>query len=284
MEIEKVDVVINVYGKPWQTLCTLKSLEKHSKKWINKIFFIKEREQPYSDSVDWVPSYFKDIIVHVPGIYRFLLQNIDVTNDSERLSARYQYGIEKSEMKYALLIHNDVLFTADIIGDMLEKIGDAVGIGELGQCWNCPANKMNYCDPDRFYEWNPSYEDIKSLPLPYKRTSIDKIDKQQPMPLPECRLNEWAALINREIVMKEAMPSGSAHLFGDHSGVDTGSAWFRDMHMMGYKFVHYRDSFVHAYWSYKSTGLPNGYQVQKDRDKYVLAEDFAKKYFEQHFA
>ena len=26
----KVDVCINVYGKPWQTLCTLKSLMKHS--------------------------------------------------------------------------------------------------------------------------------------------------------------------------------------------------------------------------------------------------------------
>jgi hypothetical protein len=39
--MEKVDVVIHVYGKPWQTLCTLKSLMKHSGKHIDKIFFVK---------------------------------------------------------------------------------------------------------------------------------------------------------------------------------------------------------------------------------------------------
>ncbi len=41
MSMEKVDVVINVYGKPWQTLCTLKSLMFHSGKHIDKIFLIK---------------------------------------------------------------------------------------------------------------------------------------------------------------------------------------------------------------------------------------------------
>ena len=39
----KVDVCINVFGKPWQTLCTLKSLMKHSGDKIDKIYFIKEK-------------------------------------------------------------------------------------------------------------------------------------------------------------------------------------------------------------------------------------------------
>lgn len=40
---DKVDVIINVYGKPWQTLCTLKSLMKYSGKYIDKIYFIEEK-------------------------------------------------------------------------------------------------------------------------------------------------------------------------------------------------------------------------------------------------
>lgn len=31
----KIDVCINAYGKPWQTLCTLKSLMKHSSEHIS---------------------------------------------------------------------------------------------------------------------------------------------------------------------------------------------------------------------------------------------------------
>ena len=46
MNLEKVDVVISVYGKPWQTLCTLKSLMMHSGEHIDKIFLIKEKNQP----------------------------------------------------------------------------------------------------------------------------------------------------------------------------------------------------------------------------------------------
>ena len=45
--IEKlVDVAINVYGKPYQTLATLKTLMLHSGKHIDKIYFIQESKQP----------------------------------------------------------------------------------------------------------------------------------------------------------------------------------------------------------------------------------------------
>jgi len=54
----KIDVVINVYGKPWQTLCTLKSLMINSGHHIDKIFLIKESEQPYSEDIDWIFDYF----------------------------------------------------------------------------------------------------------------------------------------------------------------------------------------------------------------------------------
>ena len=43
---EKIDIIVNVYGKPWQTLCSLKSLLKYSGEHIDKIYFINERENP----------------------------------------------------------------------------------------------------------------------------------------------------------------------------------------------------------------------------------------------
>ena len=56
--MKNVDVIINVYGKPWQTICTLKTLMKYSGHHIDKIFLIKEKEQPYNENIDWVFSYF----------------------------------------------------------------------------------------------------------------------------------------------------------------------------------------------------------------------------------
>ena len=72
MKTDKVDVIINVYGKPWQTLCTLKSLMKHSGNHIDKIYFIEEREQPYKSNVNDILKYFDNIIHFIPEKYQFL--------------------------------------------------------------------------------------------------------------------------------------------------------------------------------------------------------------------
>ena len=47
----KIDVAINVYGKPWQTLVSLKSLLKVSAKYIDKIYFIEENKQPFNEDI-----------------------------------------------------------------------------------------------------------------------------------------------------------------------------------------------------------------------------------------
>ena len=89
----KVDVVINVYGKPNQTLCTLKSLMKHSGEYIDKIYFIEELKQPYDDKVDWVKSYFDNIISYTPNKYEFMPSHInmgDIKDVNNRYNARYQ--------------------------------------------------------------------------------------------------------------------------------------------------------------------------------------------------
>ena len=274
----KIDVVINVYGKPWQTLCTLKSLMKHSSKHIDKIFLIKEKEQPYNEEIDWIFSYFDNLIVYTPYKYNFMTGNINMVNDNDRYGVRYQYGFEKSDKEYIFITHNDVLYTDDIIGDMVNLIGDSVGIGEIGQCWNCPAFNQGLCSGDKFYEWNPTIDEVLNLKLPYSRTGLHNIDRLNPKPMPECRLNEWSCLINRDISIKQTYPNGDTPLFGVY-GIDMGDLWFKSLHLKDYKFVDYRKNFIHSYWS----EISNGYQTQLNKDLYDKSEENAKKYYDINF-
>jgi hypothetical protein len=278
VEENRVDVVINVYGKPWQTLCTLKSLLKYSGNNIDKIFLIKENKQPYGENIDWIYEYFDNLIVFKPDKYKFWHHRVNYLFKKTRYMVRYQYGIENSDKKFVFMTHNDVLYTGDIIGDMLREIGDNVGIGEIGQCWNCPAQRKKVCSGETFYEWNPSYVDVINLGLPYIRTRKKLIDKRNPKPLPECRLNEWACLINRNIVMKECHPNGSSPLFGQ-AKVDVGDLWFRSLHLKGYKFAYYNRNFNHHHWSSVS-----GYRTERDRELYDRAEENARGYFFENFA
>lgn len=273
----KIDVIINVFGKPWQTICTLKSLLKHSGKHIDKIYLIKELKQPYGENIDFISDYFSNLEIYTPKKYSFTSFNLDHNNQDQRFIVRYQYGIENSNKKFVFVTHNDVLYTDDIIGDMLNLIGDSVGIGEIGQCWNCPAKEAGLCSGEKFYEWNPSYDDILKLSLPHVRTRLEMINRNQPKPLPECRLNEWASLLNREIIMKESKPNGSVSLFGQY-GLDLGTSWFREMHLKGYKFVDYRKNYSHGFWTKTS-----GYFAQLNQNVYNDGEVNAKKYFEENF-
>jgi hypothetical protein len=275
--MKQVDVVINVYGKPWQTLCTLKSLLKHSGNHIDKIYLIKESQQPYNEQINWIYEYFDNLIVYEPILYKFISFTINHLDVNERFKIRYQYGIEKSDKKFVFITHNDVLYTGDIIGDMLNLIGDSVGIGEIGQCWNCPAFKNKICSGEKFNEWNPSYEDVLKLDLPHVRTTINNIDRKNPKPLPECRLNEWSCLINREITMKECKPNGDCSLFGQY-GLDLGTKWFKEMYLKGHKFLDYRRNFTHAFWS-----ITAGYPTQLDETLYRNSEIKAQEYFKQNF-
>ncbi len=276
--MNKVDVVINIFGKPWQTMCTLKSLLKYSSEYIDKIYVIKESNQPHNENFDFVFDHFSNLVIYTPKKYSFITRGINHEDEDQRFLVRYQYGIEKSDKKFVFITHNDVLYTGDIIGDMLNLIGDGVGVGEIGQCWNCPAKEANLCSGEKFYEWEPKYEDILKLKLPHIRTNLSIIDKYKPKPMPECRLNEWSCLLNREVVMSECKPTGEVPLFGQY-GLDLGDLWFREMCLKGYKFIDYRKKYIHSYWSETTSG----YQTQLNRDLYLNSELKAKKYFEENF-
>ena len=284
MKTDKVDVIINVYGKPWQTLCTLKSLMKHSGNHIDKIYFIEEREQPYKSNVNDILKYFDNIICFIPEKYQFLPKvktGGDLSIKENRYNFRYQYGIENSDKKYVFITHNDVLYSGDIIGDLLNEIEDCVGIGSIGQCWNCPCYMAKECNGEKFNTYNPTYEHILELcemyNPPRKYQFLDFLDDETPMPLPECRLNEYSCLINREIVVDKCFPNGKVHFFGDYTGIDLSSQWFRDLILEGYKFKNYNigKSIHHAFYSNNKEGV----QVQISIQSYIKSEIFAKEYF-----
>ncbi|MBL0045733.1 MAG: hypothetical protein IPP33_15440 [Flavobacteriales bacterium] len=62
--MKKVDVAINVYGKPAQTAVTLLSLIEHSGQWIDRIWFIEERRQPFDARFDELKNYLGDRLIH----------------------------------------------------------------------------------------------------------------------------------------------------------------------------------------------------------------------------
>lgn len=283
---EKVDVIINVYGKPWQTLCTLKSLMLHSGEHIDKIYFIEEREQPYNDNVRWIVNEFKNIVHYIPKKYVFTPRMNDMgdLNDPDnRYCFRYQYGIEKSDKNYVFITHNDILYTNNIIGEMLKQINGNVGVGSIGQCWNCPCNSAVACDGEKFNYYTPKVKDVEHYitKFPPARGSqfINAIKWEKLMPLPECRLNEFACLLDRKITVSEGYPNSNVYFFGDYTTLDLSTAWFREMVLKGYSFKNYdiNKSSNHGYFAKQA-----GYPTQLEYKKYVESEMNAKKYYNEN--
>ncbi len=274
----KVDVVINCYGKPYQTIATLQSLLSFNAGYIDRIFLIVEKKQPFFSRFQRIKKIFPNVEVFTPKYFEFICRNVDYCDFNSRYKVRYQYAIENSDKKYLFVSHNDVLYTGDIIYDMLLSINGFVGVGQIGQCWNCPANYAQKCDGNRYYDFRPNIEELKEIisKHPSPRTSISTIDFDNPHPLPECRLNEWACLINRELIIKESKPFGEGPLFGEYDQIDLGTKWFRYMNSKGYKFLNYNQKFIHGFWAKNA-----GYPTQKSWLKYFIAEYKAYTYLKK---
>lgn len=262
-----VDVAINVFGKVNQTALTLLSLLEHCGEHIDRIYF---QEEPLTAEYEFksqekILEYLKDKIVHyVPAYWNGIdPTDMDRVRSSEeyRLSVRYQYGWEKCQSRYLLIIHNDMEVKADVVGNLLRNIKDHTGIGEIGQCARCPARQYDLCDPTRFMSFRPSYQylmriynkDIDYVKRRAYNLGLSKQFQDNAWPLPECRLNEWCALIDMEKARASCIPVGKAAPFGARipSGacigenwdrpvcLDVAVQWFRDMLHMGHTFAHY---------------------------------------------
>ena len=238
-----VDVGISAFGKPYQTKLAVLSLLKHSDKHIGKIYLNIEKHVPFDDDMSVLINIDEKVRLYRPKYFLGDVTPIESIHLEEgRLSIRYQFAWENSDKDYLFIMHNDSLFTGDVIGEMLGAIGDCAGVGGIGQCWNCPAKSAGVCDSTRWEDFKPTYEEAIEIvnKNPSPRTTPEKIDHVNPMPFPECRLNEFVCLINLKKVRFEVMPLGNTIPLGvTDDNHDTGIQWFRSLVLKGYKFKNF---------------------------------------------
>ena len=285
MKIKNVDIAINVYGKPYQTALTIHSLLKYSGNHIGKIFLILERNQPKGFDKKILLTLLEglDIKMYTPKIYNgywgpkfnkklFFLKIF-------RYSIRYQYAWENTKADYLFITHNDMVYNKDIISGYLNEIEGHIAIGSVGQCWNCPAHKIN-CDGTKYWEYRPDKIELRKLyeEYNYKIREVNPIEKfENSWPLPECRLNEMAAMFNMQIARPITIPQGKYAPIGLMS-LDIGTEWFKDISLAGYKVVN------HAFSDYAQHAMFNkfssGHGSLFNKELYNYEEDMAKEIME----
>ena len=300
-----VDVLIHVFAKPFQTALSLLSLLRHSGEHIDKIYF---HEELYTSDYERknhgaLLKYLQARIIYHPAqewIGSGCLPDLEraLTDEKYRHSIRYQYGWEQTQKKYALLIHNDIVVTADMLPDMLENIGEATAIGEIGQCWWCPAGQNGLCSSERYTDYRPGYDELMRIyneGMDYTRRraynqGLNEELRKAPWPLPECRVNEWCMLVDIEKARPATLPLGpaapvgaqmpSGALIGENWDedvfLDTGVKWFHDLNLLGHGF---RDFPVENYIIHDRRGR----RALSDAEIYVKNEILAKIRLEKEY-
>ena len=297
---KRVDLAIAFFGKPMQTIIAIKSMMEHSGAHIDKIYLTNEQVQPHNDwsGLHKVINYFRNepikFVVHRP--HYFLAPNaadVEQTrhNSRYRHSIMYQYALEHTDKPYLCVIHNDMLFHGDMIGAMLaafDEQPDLAGTGAIGQCWSCPASPAwgKRCSSTTMHIYRPAKEEAievhKAHATPRQALDIDIIEAGRVHPLPECRLNEYSALINVATYRQTTLPKGEIGCYGGGwHGADLGTVWFHDMFNRGYKFRHFvlEDYATHA--PFDDTG--SGSIAYSRSDRYWNAERTAIDYINANY-
>lgn len=307
MEKHGTDVAINIFGRPFQTSLSLLSLIKQSGLHIGVIWL---QYEPVGIKVDLINSYCiynylcekgeYEIKIWQPSSWlaREAVSREELADDQKRLSIRYQYAFENCKAPWLLLIHSDIFVKQDLIGEMLKEIDGAFAIGQIGQCWNCAAHhgiivrevmKREACDGNRYLDFKPDYEQLKKMyqvadrekiaVRPYHFSDFSKEFKNRAWTLPECRVNEWSCLINMHQAQPNTAPFGYAYPPGANRkcgklNLDTGVAWFRDMHELGFHAQNVDIAPFIYHWIGTASNTPR---------KYALKELNAFKLLQRHF-
>uniref|UniRef100_I2PXP2 Uncharacterized protein n=1 Tax=Desulfovibrio sp. U5L TaxID=596152 RepID=I2PXP2_9BACT len=294
--MEKVDVLINVLGKPCQTTLTLLSLLRHSHRHIGTIYFNEEAATPPGEAQGY--EYLKKrlagrLVVHKPA-YCHWIRTVDrrrYGDEAVRWSLRYQYGWERSDKRSVLVLHNDCEFFADVVGPMIEGLAGHIAIGHLGACQGCPAFYAGVCDSKRHLAYRPTYPELAALYAghdysgpahcsPFHLADFNEKYRREPWPLPPCRVNEWCCLVDLEKARPVTVPFGPANPFGAISdcgeyGLDTGAEWFHDVHGLGFTARHFPVSeFMRHVGGHAAMSDPDLYRRREDEARAKLAAEF----------
>ena len=296
-----LDVCINVWGKPFQTALAIQSLLDHSGELVDKVYLIIEREQPdgfeLGRMLDLLEEHSERLVIYEPKHYLPPNELPDAhlleSDSSYRSSLRYQYALESTDKHWLLITHNDVIFHASLISaiDQLLNSRGLFGLGDVGQCWNCPLNSS--CSGDLLsqnIQTQPiSQDDLYHLleANQHLRTQQRRnaINLSKPFPMPECRINEWFMFVNVDLYRQEgekgASPIGS-YSWSDTGGYtcDIGEAWFRDMIDRGYDFAHlsYQQYMVHGPFR-QNQQIPQGHSSYLSAMTYQSEECLALAYY-----
>ncbi len=299
---EKIDVSIAFYGKPHQTIVTIQTLLRYSNRHIDKIYLTNERSQPHGDysGIYKVTDYFRgkpDIRLEIFRPRYFIAVGVNEYDRAKRDTAyrqsiMFQYPLETTDKKYLCVIHNDMFFYGDIIGEMLKRYqtgaANLAGIGSIGQCWSCPAGPDwgNVCNSEKYREYVPTQEEALQLAAahntPRQALQIAVIRNGRVHPLPECRLNEYCAMIAVDIYRRETIPAGTIGCYGGSwKGVDLGTVWSHDMYRKGYVFqnILLEDYVKHAAFDHSGSGT----ESYSRSTTYWASEARAKAYIEKEW-
>lgn len=293
----KIDIAISYFGKPFQTIATIHSILAHSQQHIDHIYVSIERQQPYQDAwkeVFRIKQLFQHKGLKLYFSTAFMPHEIDKDpanySPEQALNFRYEYAFRKSNKKLLLVLHNDMLFERDVVGDMIKRFENRMdtlmGVGLLGQCWNCPAFFDNKCSSTIFPAYRPSTEEAihlyESHQTPRKALAMKRLAKGKAFPMPECRLNEHLCLINVDLYREACYPNGTAPYFGGiWDGTDTCTEWFYDVVNKGYQFENFDWSkgAIHAPFSSSKSGMG----ADSRRDIYDDIEAQSKAYIIENY-
>lgn len=302
-----IDAVINILAKPFQTALTVLSLLERSGKHLSAIWL---QFEPVGSKFDSITAYhIADYISGLPEVTchvsqpSFWLKRETPTAEkmldpAYREAIRYQFAYENSNADLLFLTHNDVFFVRDLVGALEENMGDAFAIGQIGQCWNCPASNAEImakthgrapCSPNSYEDFQPDFDGLRKIyaearkdnvfARPYDKYNFSPEFEDRPWPLPECRVNEWACLLDLKKTRPHTIPHGTAwppgayKLCSDHN-LDCITPWFRDMHALGMRAKNFDIYPYMKHW----VGTGN-----KNAIKYTQAEDNARRLLCKHY-
>lgn len=304
---EKIDVAVNVFAKPFMTSLAVLSLLRASGEHIGKIWLQFEPQGIRGDKLlpYCIHDYLKEKKLAACEAFQPLRWHgreetdpLKFADPGYRHGLRYQYAFEHSQSRLLFIMHNDIFVHHDLLGAMQAEIGDAFAIGEIGQCWNCPASRAKITEPalghgpckrETYQEFKPNaaqrmalYETSRAKNIfarPYEQNGFREEFAREPWPLPECRVNEWACLINLEKTRPLTAPFGSGFPFGGYQALggcnlDIGAAWFRDMHRQGLHARHFNVRAFLKHWVGTGKNTPVRYARAEANALGILKKHF----------